>query len=304
MACFKPLEAIIWKGGGETRRPVFIRKGEEPNLAPGWERSRLPCSGCIGCRIDRQKSWAIRIIHEMKMHESACFVTLTYDEEHLPHDYGLNKTHLQKCIRALRDRGHQLRYYACGEYGDKFSRPHYHAALFGVDFRAGGKLISHGKNALYENAALEKAWGRGFVSVGELDYESAMYVARYVLKKMTGPPAEEHYTRDNPITGNVYTVQPEFSLFSIGLGKEWWAAFGCSDVIPHDNVIFKGREARVPKYYDHLLGKTNPDQLEQTKANRATALAALAQDYTHDRLAAREKVQLARVKLNDEGTTL
>ena len=162
----------------------------------------VACGQCMGCRTDRSKEWAARIVHESQMHPENSFVTLTYDAENVPMDGSLNKQHFQKFMKRLRKHfsDKKIRYFHCGEYGEKLERPHYHACLFGIDF---DDRVEHGAiNSVvhYKSDTLEQLWGKGFCTVGELNYQTAAYTARYILKKMTGKQAEEHYMRVNPYT--------------------------------------------------------------------------------------------------------
>jgi hypothetical protein len=135
-------------------------------------------------------------MHEAKMHPKNCFITLTYNNEHLPSDGSLNYEVFQLFMKRLRKKyGKGIRFYMCGEYGDKLGRPHFHACLFGHDF-ADKKLwkTTDSKSKLYRSAELEKLWPYGFSSVGDVTFESAAYVARYIMKKVSGDASESHYT--------------------------------------------------------------------------------------------------------------
>ena len=95
----------------------------------------VPCGQCTGCRSEYSRQWALRNMHEASLKPDNCFITLTYDKKNLPQNNSLDKKAFPKFIRSLRkrnkrDKKNQIRYYACGEYGDNFGRPHYHAILF------------------------------------------------------------------------------------------------------------------------------------------------------------------------------
>jgi hypothetical protein len=160
----------------------------------------LPCSRCEGCLLDRSRMWALRCMHEASLHEKNCFITLTYNNEHLPKDGSLKKEHFQKFMKRLRFRlgksvGEAVRYFHCGEYGAKLGRPHYHALLFGYDFP--DKRV-HSVNpvtglSLYVSDMLQELWPFGYSSVGTVTMASAGYVARYSLKKRFGDEAKDHY---------------------------------------------------------------------------------------------------------------
>lgn len=191
-------------------------------------------------------------MHEAKMHERNCFVTLTLRE----HQESLDHSQWQKFAKRARRKLGPFRFFMAGEYGEELGRPHYHACLFGVDFAdAVYQARSPGGAKLYSSATLEALWGLGFTSVGEVTFESAAYVARYVMKKVTGAPAEDHYH------GRV----SEYSRCSTGgrsglrgLGFGWFQRFGQSDVLPSGNVLVNGQRCAAPRYYRKLLRECYP----------------------------------------------
>jgi len=128
------------------------------------------CGQCLACRINRARLWTGRIVLESFCHESNCFVTLTYDDEHLPLNGSLVKEHPQLFLKRLRKRvsPQLIRFYLCGEYGEKTQRPHYHMIIFGI-------------GPEYE-AIIQECWDHGFVHCGTVDHRSAAYVAGYVHK--------------------------------------------------------------------------------------------------------------------------
>lgn len=132
-----------------------------------------PCGMCMPCRIDRRRTWVARMILERAEHRTASFVTLTYSDENLPENLCVSKDELQRFFKRLRKAIYPraLRYFACGEYGDKSQRPHYHAIIFGVGPEE-GKVV-------------EAAWEKGFVYMGEAEPSTMSYCGGYVTKKMT-----------------------------------------------------------------------------------------------------------------------
>ncbi|ACZ33198.1 conserved hypothetical protein [Chlamydia pneumoniae LPCoLN] len=95
----------------------------------------MPCLKCRFCRTQHAKVWSYRCVHEASLYEKNCFLTLTYDDKHLPQYGSLVKLHLQLFLKRLRDRisPHKIRYFGCGEYGTKLQRPHYHLLIFNYD---------------------------------------------------------------------------------------------------------------------------------------------------------------------------
>jgi len=266
----------------------------------------LPCGQCIGCRLERSRQWAVRCMHEAQMHEENCFITLTYSEDQLPQDRSLHKQHFQKFMKRLRKAiaPKKVRYYMCGEYGDNTKRPHYHACLFGYDPRDKELYRTTDGINLYSSAGLEQIWGKGFVTIGSVTFESAAYVARYVTKKITGRKADaldeiglKHYEWLCPITGEVTELQPEYTAMSLkpGIGKTWLDKYD-SDVYNHDHVIVNGKKCRPPRYYDKVLESYDSEKLEELKIHRQEKAVLHEKNNTLDRLMVREKVQNQRFK--------
>lgn len=290
-------------------KPLIYSRGGRPNpLAAGWEALSLPCGNCVGCRIDRSKEWAARIVHESQMHPENCFVTLTYNDENLPHDGSLNERHFQLFMKRLRRKfnDRKIRFFHCGEYGETLGRPHYHACLFNIDFH--DKLLHSVSNDIpcYESEQLNQLWGKGFCTVGELNYETAAYTARYIMKKVTGKKAEEHYTKVHPYTGEIHQVKPEYITMSLGrkrgegIGGSFYQKYK-TDFFPRDEcpVPGKGVFQGAPRYYLELLREEEPDTYETIKATRGKFHEKVESDHTPQRLEQREKVkevQLSKLK--------
>ena len=157
----------------------------------------------------------MRCHHEASLYQDNCFITLTYSDEHLPSDKSLHVDHFQKFMKRLRKRfGEGVRYYHCGEYGEKYMRPHYHACLFNFDFPDKKIWKENNGNRLYISESLSELWPFGFVTIGDVTFESAAYVARYIMKKVNGDLAESHYERVDWDTGEVYHLKPEYTTMS------------------------------------------------------------------------------------------
>jgi len=260
----------------------------------------LPCGNCIGCRIDKSRQWAIRCVHESKLHARNCFLTLTYKDDQLP-EYGtLCKLHLQKFFRALRDDGKVFRYYAVGEYAPETRRPHYHAIIFGLDFNEDGlrknlKYNSQG-NMLFVSDYLSKKWPYGHATIGSFSYQTAAYTARYVMKKQTGERAAETYTFTNTFTGEIHDLQPEFAIMSRkpGIGSGWYDKYS-SDAFPSDFLIHEGKKHSVPRFYTDKLALSDPELYKTVKFKRKKSQSNNP-DNTYDRLAVREECKEAQLK--------
>jgi len=284
--CFTPLQAYRARGGAVT----FQRREA---TGPPFD---LPCGQCIGCRIERSRQWATRCVHEAQSHEVNCFVTLTYDRENLPGDLGLDVRHWQLFAKRLRKKCGPFRFFHCGEYGDENLRPHYHALLFGLDFGADRVLWKEDseKRKTYLSPLLSERWSYGFTTVADLTWQSAAYVARYVVKKATGPLASEVYSRLNPETGEVWEVKPPYTTMSRrpGIGSDWFSKYK-GDVFPGDFVVHDGRKFRPPSFYDKRLPEAELEVVKQTRKRRAAAHVA---EQVPDRLRVRERIMEAKAE--------
>jgi len=285
--CFRPLQAYRTDAGAI----VFTDRGSHRALT-------LPCGQCVGCRLERSRQWAVRCMHESQCHEYNSFVTLTYNEDSIPHDFSLNYRHFQLFMKRLRKDFPRVRFYMCGEYGESFSRPHYHACLFGVrfsDLKPWRK--SEAGFQLYRSDRLERLWSHGNVEVGDVSFESAAYVARYCMKKVTGPNAELHYQAIDPETGEIYNRIPEFTRMSLkpGIGFPWYERFK-KEVFPLDRVVVRGVECKPPRYYRLLLDKESPLMSAGVEYQRYVKAMDLASDNTEDRLRVKEDVCRSRIK--------
>lgn len=190
-----------------------------------------------------------------------------------------------------------MKFYAVGEYGDKYGRPHYHIALYGEDFSDDRvKWRTSGSYTCYRSSRLERLWPHGNSEIGELTIESAAYVAGYIMKKVNGKKADEHYRRESR-DGTIYWITPEFAVMSRnpGIGKKFLEKH-LTDIYPHDYVIINGQKKRPPRYYDKILEMFEPKTFEQLKIKRQQMARELAEDNTPRRLADKEAVAKAKMQ--------
>lgn len=288
MACYTPLRGFR---GYKGKLAMQAKHAPKP-LVP----LEVPCGKCIGCKIERTRTTAVRLTHEQRCHEKSSFLTLTYRDEALPEDGVLVKKDLQDFIRSLRDRKYKVRYYGVGEYGDRFGRPHYHVALFGEDFSADRyKWRQKGEHTLYRSDALEASWPQGHVEIGDLEYKSAAYVAGYCLKKINGPLKAKHYGRKRP-DGTTYELPQEFAIMSLkpGLGEAYYRKYK-HEIFPRDEVITNGKPMGVPRYYSTLLEREDPELLADIKLRRKAQAEEHRDDNTPKRLAVRKRIAQSRL---------
>lgn len=247
MPCFHPIPAQKPLGGGKLLFGADTGHGHLIKIA---------CGQCVGCRLQKAATWAARCMHEASLHACNSFVTLTYSDEHLKSP-SLDYRDFQLFLKRARKKLKKLRYYAAGEYGELTSRPHFHAILFGVGFTDATLLKKTGSGRLiYTSKILESLWPHGFSSVGECTFESAAYVARYCMKKITGLNARSYYVSNDPDpeTGELKKIEPEMSRMSLkpGIGGAWAEKFS-SDIYPSDFILINGHKRSVPRYYGKIL---------------------------------------------------
>lgn len=293
MPCFKPMPAVRMTDGS-VKFVSRNKKGVDGTL-------ELPCGQCIGCRLERSRQWAMRCLHESSLYENNSFVTLTYDDANLPEGGSLNYDDFQKFMKRLRKRTKsKIRFYVGGEYGSQNMRPHYHACLFGYDFldKVFYKNTASGEK-IYTSKLLESLWPYGLSSVGNVTFESAAYIARYCIQKVTGDLAESYYrviTDDGVIVDRV----PEFNHMSLkpGIGKPWLDKYS-TDVYPRDYVVVNGVKTKPPKYYDVLFEREDPGMFSELVAQRELDgyIQTLKGENSTSRLYVREQVQAARLSM-------
>jgi len=301
MPCYKPLMALV-------RRPPPGVPGKSivtfPKTVPLADTARygtptpIPCGQCIGCRLERSRQWAIRLLKENKLHDRSCFLTLTYADPSLPRLPNGTPTLVLKDVQLFLKRlrkhfaPHRLRFFQCGEYGELTQRPHHHMILFGEDFCKDREPVSQSRSGFpqYESPLLNSLWPHGHSTISEVSFESAAYVARYCLKKITGTGKQFHYSGR----------KPEFITMSRnpGIASAFFEEF-LTDIYPHDEIVpGPGRPASLPpKYFDKLLEKVDPAMYERVKKKRIKDLDFYSDPNSTDtRLATRERIKASLIK--------
>ena len=305
MPCLGPLQAYYPAGDGGsshgTGRLVFDKRKSHSGVGV-----KVPCGQCIECRLEYARGWAVRCVNEMRMwpDSGSSFLTLTYDNEHLPAGNTLVLDDLQRFMKRLRHvTGPSLRFYACGEYGETFGRPHYHVLLLNYAVKE-RKFHSRSKrgDAWYTSAELSRLWTAGHSLVGDVTFESCAYVTSYVAGKITGERAAAHYG------GRC----PEFSTMSSqpGLGSSYIQKYG-AEVLRRGSVVLNGFEGKIPRFYDVKLSDNidygpflplDGSRLSQLKKKWRRAAMLHKSDHSSRRLRDREIV--LRSKLGQKGKVL
>lgn len=296
MPCYSPLKG--WRSATPNlsgKRPItFNLKSAFIDIPV-----TLPCGQCVGCRLERSRQWAIRCVHESQMHDDNSFITLTFNDQHLPDDNSLDIVVFQKFMKRLRKRLSPtlIRFYACGEYGEIYGRPHYHACIFGYSFPDKTPWKTTNGVTIYRSALLEKIWPFGYSSIGNVNFQSAAYVARYILKKINGPDAMDHYEYINPETGEISNLKPEYTNMSRrpGIGSTWLSKY-MSDIYPSDFVVINNKKMRPPKFYDAKFELFSPKEYALMKGKRKRDALIHEDDNTPERLEVKMSVQKSKIK--------
>jgi hypothetical protein len=298
--CYKPMSAYYARTVNTSGKRSLVfdpSKAFEPD-----NPIEIACGQCIGCRLERSRQWATRCMHEAQLHDDNAFLTLTFDDEHLfvrDNPWSLDVTEFQRFIKRYRKHvNSKFRYFHCGEYGSINQRPHYHAIIFGHDFldREHWSTSDRG-DRYYVSQTLQQLWPYGFSVIGDVTFESCAYVARYVVDKVTGDAADEHYYWVDEQTGEFFTREPEYTTMSRrpGIGNDWYKQFK-SDCYPSDFITVRGNKCKVPKYYDKLYEIDNPVDFDLLKEARLQCSIKHADNNTYERLVVREKVKRSQIK--------
>lgn len=305
MACYHPKIRIEYqnvfltaKDGHTYKKGVIMSKDNYEHWKKNNEEivkiSRITCGQCIGCRLEYSKNWATRCVLEAKNHKENYFITLTYDDEHLPikrqmindetgeiyYNDGswtgtLKPEDMEKFVKDLRryykyHYNHDgIRFFYCGEYGETTQRPHYHIILFNLPIskdKLKYKFTNEEYQPIYECEEIQKIWGKGLIAVGAVTFSSCAYVARYVTKKKTGHQAKEEYLRKGQI--------PEYVRMSRkpGIARKYYEE-NKEDIYKTDVLIQSSCKRNIlkvkpPKYYDKLFDLDYPERMEEVKNKR------------------------------------
>lgn len=239
MACYHPIPARRTSAG-----PWIL------NPEKGTADATVPCGKCLGCRSSTQISWTHRCTHEASLWQHNRFVTLTYDDNHLPHE--LIPYHLRAFLKRLREAtprypqiltqtGAGIRYLACGEYGDKTLRPHYHLNIFNCAFKDEERYSKD----LFQSETLTNLWGYGATKLAPFTPATAGYVAGYI----TQHGHRDYYNEDGEL------LEPPFKRQSTrpAIGLNWLKQNGHN--VQHGYLIHEGGKQPIPRYYKKILAR-------------------------------------------------
>lgn len=277
MPCYHPIEA--WDYSPEqmdmfdlTRKVSFRapHPSDREKMIRQGRRLLLPCRHCVGCRLSKSREWANRVVMEQLYHDQSWFVTLTYDDEHLPRSKPVDpatgeilschatlvKDDLQRFFKRLRKNSCQkMRYFAAGEYGSNTYRPHYHILLFGLDLQD-LTVVSHNfaGTPYYTSDLISKCWTAGYHIIGKVTWQSAAYTARYTLKKATHGFDKSYYKAAG--------IEPEFQVMSNRPGIAYQYYVDHPNIFEYDyfnvSTLQGGRRVYPPEYFRKLFKTSAP----------------------------------------------
>lgn len=272
----------------------LLRDKVDSDIINGF-KIQIPCGKCIGCRLDYSRMWAIRAVHESMLHDKSSFVTLTFDNDHMPDDCSLHKEYISSWMKRFRKKfGDGIRYMLCGEYGEKFGRPHYHILFFNFDFPDKKYWSQRNGQIYYRSSMLEDVWrdacsseSNGYSIIGDLSFESSAYVARYVTKKLDGDLADQKYNGREKEFLNMSRMP--------GIGHDFIVK-NYKHIFDNNFVVLpNGHKAPIPRYYWDILKQTHPVYYDRKYLDKyhdmVNNLFIPDLDKTQQRLEAREELQ-------------
>ena len=280
MACYHPLKIFYTGRKTETgAKEGIVTRGNSTRISLEWasrkiknlswndtmkhdengtayldDYDEIPCGKCIGCKLDYSKNWAERCLLEARYHDSSKFITLTYDEDHVPKNGQLSKRDMQLFMKRLRKyTGQQLRFLICGEIGPATKRPHYHGIIFGLTLNDEYKWGNFTRSD-----SLERTWGKGQVIIGQVNFNTCAYVARYVVKKQKDDGSFLLMSR-RPGIGFRYYMDHRGEMFADGV------------IYIHTD---KGNQMNIPNYFKYLEKKDNRELLELISERKKPGIKA------------------------------
>lgn len=320
MSCTSPKCFVIPPPGtGLKARYVRNRLEWKPagtRTPSGWTYNYLPCGGCLACRIERRQEITILQMLEASLHDENWFLTLTFDDSRI--NFPIDRTNYKWPLSSFNEsmRLHykylkrEYRYFACGEYGDKFGRPHYHLSIFGLSghdlglhfdsdderrrrdtlfngskFRSyfGASVDSDGR-PFWQSPVVVRFWPFGNHKLYRATRETFQYVAGYVVKKLTGKANDDHDKL------SAFQVQSRPSI-----GFPWWQLHRLDlsvidrDKLVNDGIEIDGLKWKIPRIMNRWLTYNYPlVDYEQIRARRVQD----APDYPDLKACARKAAYL------------
>lgn len=301
MSCYKPLIRLYNPNDKEQSGRVYSlarfsqlsgKQLRYEDLMYNPKIMLIPCGQCIGCRIRQREDWTTRIELEARDYpkEEVWFITLTYDDDHVPGmitktgeimrkvqytwkpgEKGPSSVQIllyediQKFLKRLRKayRG-KLRYFVAGEYGEQTARPHYHMILYGWRPTDLENLYKIHHNGYYTSEWLKNLWGMGQIQIAQAVPETYRYVAGYVTKKMyeiDGKKANAYYELGQTKPFACMSLKP-------GIGDKYYQEHKAEIWRQGYIQCTNGKKAQIPRYYEKQMEVENPQRLWRIKQNR------------------------------------
>ncbi|WNK12966.1 MAG: replication initiator protein [Microvirus sp.] len=335
MPCYRPLDAfqcvdgavVFTEGKGNKRhdisRSLLLACGQ--CVGCRLERSRQWATRCIHEKQFHEEACFLTISYDDKnlpehrsLRHEDIQLFLKRLRQHVVRNLPQSKTKPTKCTPPLQwgateNQGNKfpfkrrktklainyVRYYMCGEYGDQTRRPHYHMCVYGwrpKDEKFWSTSRSSIQSRIYTSATLDKIWRLGKIWIGDVTFESAAYVARYIMKKVLGQAAANHYTEIDASTGEIKQRNPEYTRMSLkpGIGARWLEKYA-TDVYPEGKVVVRGHTSTSPKYYDKKFKKMSPLEYEDLLFERHKEQQKRPGENSKERLATKEIVAKAKI---------
>lgn len=293
MPCYHPFAAVpdYEAGLSDTGRWRYKLEGpynpEMKKYVSYHDVIRVPCGKCLGCRLDFSRQWADRMMLELESNfGKGLFLTLTYNNENVPFGYvcddngelqvdangdvipgsfSLRKRDLQLFMKSLRkafsDR--TVRFYACGEYGGRTRRPHYHLIIFnlGLDDFKDLKMVGYNElgQQYFTSEKIERIWKKGFVCLSDVSFKTCAYVSRYCMKKVFDLDAPDG-------------CEPEFTQMSRRPGIGRFYLEDHPDCLNLSKIYLSDSngsvEVTIPKYFLNQLKLTDPEAFDKLVMQR------------------------------------
>ena len=327
MPCFHPTRVLT---DGQKIAWAHDWRNHEDFPRHGEFRQNIPCRECLGCRQADARQWAVRCYHEAQLHQkqwrdpsrgvvatipNASVLTLTYKDEHLPKGGWLRHADFQHFMTQLRNHRRlagqgPVRFFMCGEYGEKYKRCHMHSIIYGETFDDRYETVDTSGKVHQHSYLVDDLWGRGRATVDDFTFEGASYVAGYVAKKLvlphqTGPVIETKDAHTNE-TRFIHPA-PEYRQMSRrpGLGCDWiMKPENMSKVYEGDFCQIGEFKYSTPGYYDRLHAREDKDAHKLTQEARLTGIEASALSWDSKRCAAAETIAYADLRARMETLTI
>ncbi|AXH74194.1 MAG: replication initiator protein [Microviridae sp.] len=272
MACLYPLKgwrsyAVNPKTG---KRSIVFGKGKMARRNPD-DAVQVPCGRCIDCRLEHSRQWAIRCEKEAELYDQNCVITLTYDSENLPKNGSIEIADAQKFMKRLREKyeGKVIRSFGCAEYGEKGGRPHYHLLLFNHEFEDKKLDLSmqglQPEHKYWTSEILDQLWGMGRTQIMPLNFETAAYVARYVMKKIKSPGHTR--TKQDPGSLKFVAIADERSICVSrrpGVAADWYKRYKHGLCNSH-TIFSRGRSMATPTFFNRRMEIDDPSLYQKIK---------------------------------------